>query len=264
MKVYIAGDSEGSACVVGQAGEQNGYGTWQAEYIRRRATAEAAAAVEGAREAGATEILVHDVGFIRGSSPGGLVLHYDDLPPGIHIALGGAPIKHVIDSRFDAAMLLGHHAMAGTADGVMAHTFSSVTIEKMVLNGQAIGEIGIEALQIGHFGVPVVMVSADEAGCREAQAWLGEIELAPTKQGLGPHWAISRHPADAAALIRARARTALERLDDFAPLTMDPPYELWTHCYTEEQARARAEIKGGEFVPPRSYVIRTDSCLDFI
>ena len=61
--------------------------------------------------------------------------------------------------------------MAGVGDGVMAHTFSSAEIENMWLNGKRIGEIAIEALQIGIFGVPVVMVSADEAGCREAREW---------------------------------------------------------------------------------------------
>lgn len=264
MKVYIAVDSEGSACIVGQATEGVGYGTWEAEYTRTRATQEAAAAVEGVRKAGADEVLVHDAGFIRGHTPMGQVLHYDQLPRGIRIGLGGAPIKRVIDESFDAAILLGHHAMAGTEGGVMAHTFSSVTIQRMVLNGREIGEIGVEALQIGHFGVPVVMVSADEAGCREAREWLGDVEVAPTKRGLDMHQAISLQPEDACDLIREKARTALQRVGDFAPLTLDPPYECRTDCFTEEQARARAKVKGGEFVAPRSYVVRSDSPLDFI
>ncbi len=264
MKVYIAVDSEGSACIVREKDPETVYGTWQAEYIRKQATAEAAAAVEGAREAGATDILVHDVGFIRGHSPIGLVLHYDDLPHGIQIALGGAAIKQVIDESFDAAILLGHHAMAGTSDGVLAHTFSSASVEKMTLNGEAIGEIAIEALQIGHFGVPVVMVSADEAGCREAKEWLGEVEIAPTKRGLATHQAVSLHPADACELIRSQACAALSRLQDFTPFALDPPYELLIDCFTRQQARIRAESKGGEFVPPRGCFIKTDNCLDLI
>lgn len=264
MKVYIGMDSEGSACVVREKDPKTVYGTWQAEYIRKRATAEAAAAVEGAKEAGATDILVHDIGFIRGYSPVGLVLNYDDLPRGIRIALGGAPIKRVIDASFDAAILLGHHAMAGVEDGVMAHTFSSAEIENMWLNGRRIGEIAIEALQIGVFGVPVVMVSADEAGCREAKGWLGNVEAAPTKQGLATHWAISLHPADAGELIRAKTVVALQRLNDFKPFTLEPPFELKVDCYTEEQTQRRAERKGGVLIGPKSFVIRTDTPLDFI
>ncbi len=264
MKVYIAVDSEGSACIVREKHPEMVYGPWQAEYIRKRATEEAAAAVEGAREAGATDILVHDVGFIRGYSPVGLVLYYDRLPRGVEIALGGAPIKDVVDESFDAAMLLGHHAMAGTSDGVLAHSFSSAAIEKMMLNGRPVGEIALEALQIGHFGVPLAMVSADEAGCREALHWLGDVEVAPTKRGLSTHQAISLHPDDACDLIRSRAQAALERLKDFRPFALPPPYQLRTDCFTEDQARARAERKGAEFIPPRSYVIRTDNCLDLI
>jgi len=263
MKVYIGVDSEGSACVVRERDSRTVYGTWQAEYIRKRATEEAAAAAEGAREAGATDIVVHDIGFIRGASPVGLVLHYDDLPRGIRIGLGGAPIKEVIDSSFDAAMLIGHHAMAGVEEGVMAHTFSSVSIENMWLNGRRIGEIGVESLQIGAFDVPVAMVSADEAGCKEAQEWLGDVEVAATKRGLSTHHAISLHPADACDLIRGKARAALGRLGDFEPFRLPPPFELRTDCYTGEQARSRAAKKGGVLVGPKSFVVRTDTPLDF-
>jgi len=264
VKVYIAVDSEGEACITREKDPETVYGTWQAEYIRQRATAEASAAVRGAREAGADQILVHDCGFIRGASPIGLVLHYDDLPRGVHIGLGGAPIQRLCDDSFDAAILIGHHAMAGVEDGVMAHTFSSRTIEEMRFNGQPIGEIGFESLLFGAFGVPVVMVSADEAGCREAREWLGDIELAPTKRGLATHWAVSLHPQDACELIQDRARAALERLSDFTPLTAAPPLELQVTCFTEAQARKRCASVGerAEMVGDRSYAIRADQPLD--
>ena len=146
-KVYIAVDSEGAACVVGEPAGDGRIGAWQLDYVRQRATEEATAAVLGARETGATDILVHDVGFLRGYSPVGNVLLYDELPRGTRIALGGAPIKQVAAEGFDAAFLLGHHAMAGDPSGVMAHTFSTVSIASVHLNGQPIGEIGIESLQ---------------------------------------------------------------------------------------------------------------------
>ena len=263
MKVYILTDSEGQAAVTRERDPENVYGPWQAEYIRQRATAETTAAVEAAREAGATDILVHDCGFIRGVSPGGLVLHYDELPRGIRIAQGGVPLHLVIDSSFDAVIMLGHHAMAGVEDGVMAHTFSSAEVENMWLNGRRIGEIAVEALIFGTFGVPVVMVAGDEAGCREAREWLGDVEVAPVKKGLGTHWAISLHPADADELIRERTRAALGRLSDFAPFKMDPPFELRTDCFTEAQAQQRAAVEGSELVGPKSVLIRTDTPLDF-
>ena len=80
---------------------------WQAEYNRRRATDETTACVEAARDAGADEIIVHDCGFIRGVTPGGLTLLYDELPRGVKIVMGGAGLLSVIDETFDGVILLG-------------------------------------------------------------------------------------------------------------------------------------------------------------
>ena len=262
MKVYIAMDSEGSACVVGDARPDGRTGPWQFEYARRRITEEAAAAVEGARQAGATDIVVHDVGFMRGHAPGGLIMHYDELPRGIRIALGVAPIKSVCDTTFDAAFLIGHHARAGVPTGVMAHSFSMVSIDRITLNGREIGEIGIESLQIGAFGVPVVFVGADEDGTREAREWLGDIEVAATKKGLGYHGAVSLHPADACDLIRSCAARAIERLDEFKPLHIAPPYEMEIVTRSEEAAEMRVKRHGAKRVGPRTVIKRTNDPLE--
>jgi len=262
VKVYIAVDSEGQACVTREAGPDRVYGTFQAEFIRRQATAETTAAVQGARDAGATDILVHDVGFIRGATPVGLTLLYDDLPQGIRIALGGAPLKDVAGEGFDAAFLIGCHAMAGAPGGVLAHTFSSVTVKEMILNDRPVGEIAIEALQLGVFDIPLVMVSGDRAACDEAIDWLGNVEVAPVKKGFSAHSAVSMHPADACDLVCAAAKRALARLGDFTPFTMPPPYELRVACFTSDQADTRARKAGGERVGPTDYVVRTDDPLD--
>ncbi len=144
----------------------------------------------------------------------------------------------------------------------MAHTFSSVTIERMSLNGKPIGEIGLEALQLGVFDIPVVMVSADEAGCREAKEWLGNIELAAVKKGLSTHRAISLHPEDACELIRSKAKLALQRLKEFAPLKMEGPFKLQVDCFTEQQAQARAQKVSGQLIGSKSYIVQSRNPLD--
>lgn len=251
MKVFILVDSEGSACVAD-------YGEAQGEFIRQQATHEAAAAIRGAREAGASEILINDGGFVRGYTPIGLVLHYNQLPSGIQIAVGPTPLREILDKTFDAAIILGIHAMAGVEDGVLAHTFSSVGIEAMWLNSRQIGEIGILSLVFGAYDIPVVMVSADEAGCREALECLGPIETAPTKRGLSTKSAISLHPDDACELIQEKTEAALSRLSEFEPLRIEPPYELRTDCYTEDYAQTRCERKSGKMVGPKSFVVMAD------
>ena len=211
MKLYICVDSEGQGAITREKDPVSVYGPWQAEYNRRRATDETIACVEAARDAGADEIIVHDCGFIRGVTPGGLTLHYDQLPRGIKIVMGGASLLSVIDETFDGIILLGHHAMAGTPNGVMAHTFSSAEIADMRLNERSIGEIAMEALQFGSVGVPVIMVSGDDKACNEAVEWLGHIETAPVKNGLGTHQALSLHPRDADDLIRDKTVAAIGR-----------------------------------------------------
>lgn len=258
MRVYIAVDSEGEACITREVGTTGPYGTFQADYNRRRATDEATAAVKGAREAGADDIVVHDCGFIRDATPIGLTLYYDDLPRGIRIAIGGAPMADVAALGFDGAILIGHHAMAGTPAGVMAHTFSSLTVASMRLNGKEIGEIGLESLLLGRFGIPVVLVAGDEAACAEAREWLGDVAVAAVKVGLSTHSAISLHPQDACELIQTLARRAVGGTRRREPLTMQGPFELVVECSSPEQAEARCVRAGGERVGERSYVIHSD------
>ena len=264
MKVYIFVDSEGQACITREPHPETVYGTFQGEYNRRRATDETIAAVEGARAGGASEVIVHDAGFIRAHTPMSLTLFYEDLPRGIRIVMGPSPLKQVAPEGFDAAFLIGTHARAGTPDGVMAHTFSSVTIRHMTLNGTSVGEIELHALQFGAFGIPVAMVAGDEAGCREATACLGDVELAPVKRGLSTHSAVSLHPRDADDLIHGAAQAAMQRVADFKPYERPGPYELHVDCNTAEQARVRAERKGGTFIEPASYVVRSDTPLNLI
>ena len=153
--------------------------------------------------------------------------------------------------------------MAGTPNGVMAHTFSSAEIADMRLNNRSIGEIAMEALQFGSVGVPVIMVSGDDKACNEAVDWLGNVETAPVKRGLGTHQALSLHPKDADDLIREKTAAAIGRIADFTPLVIPPPYELEVECFTEEIAAHRATLPLTERSGPRTVVLKTDNVIDF-
>jgi D-amino peptidase len=89
-----------------------------------------------------------------------------------------------LDETFDGMVMIGFHAMMGTPDGVLNHTQSSKSENRYWYNGVESGELAQNALIAGHFNVPLIMVTGDEATCREAHQFFGEdIVTVATKKG---------------------------------------------------------------------------------
>src|SRR5918992_6153816 len=121
---------------------------------RRLMTGDANAAIAGAFDAGATEVVVCDS---HGPARTLLVEELDSratLVRGLH-----KPGKMVegLDSSFDAVCLVGYHARAGAAHGILNHTWLGKEIQDVWLNGEPAGELRLVAAVAGHFGVPVVL-----------------------------------------------------------------------------------------------------------
>jgi D-amino peptidase len=130
-----------------------------------------------------------------------------------------------VDPGCAAAMFVGYHASAGTAGGVIAHCYRR-RIAEIRLNGLKVGEIGFNAALAGHFGVPVVMISGDEAACAEARQLMPAIVAAPVKRGVGAYSAACLHPKKSQELIQASARQAVSDLKRFKPLDVSRPVTL--------------------------------------
>ncbi len=221
LKVYISADMEG---VTGVVTDQQ-LGPTGFEYARFRGfmTDEVNAAIEGARAAGATEIVVSD------SHGNGQNLLIEQLPDDVLVVRAwprDLGMMHGIDETFDAAIFIGYHASTSNLDGVRAHTNSSANYTAVRLNGRDMPEGGINAAIAGHFGVPVVMVSGGDAAVEEVRAVVGDIEGAVVKWNHGFHSATTMTPAAGADLIRERVTSALNRLGDFTPLRYDGPVTL--------------------------------------
>lgn len=221
LKVYISADMEG---VVGAVtGDQLGPTGFEYGTFRRLMTNEVNAAIEAARAMGATEILVSD------SHGNGENLLIEELPQDIQLVRSWPrPLMMMegIDETFDAAILIGYHASTNNSSGVRAHTFSSANLTAVRLNGMDMMEASMSAAIAGDFGVPVVMISGDDAAVAEAQRIVGDMEGAVVKWNYGFHSARTIMPEASYALIGDRVRAALGRLDDFAPYTMNGPLEL--------------------------------------
>ncbi|MFB3153711.1 MAG: M55 family metallopeptidase, partial [Candidatus Acidiferrales bacterium] len=131
-----------------------------------------------------------------------------------------------IDETFDAIFFIGYHASTNNPAGVRAHTFSSARLTSVKLNGTPVTEGAFNAAIAGHFGVPVVMVSGDDAAVAEVQSLVGDIEGAVVKKNLGFHSAETLTPEASYELIAQKVKTALGRLGDFKPYRVETPVTL--------------------------------------
>jgi D-amino peptidase len=134
----------------------------------------------------------------------------------------------------------------------------------MWLNGEKIGEIGMEFALAGYFGVPVVLVTGDEAACREAKTYVPEVEVAAVKQGITRGSAICLHPEKARALIREKTELALRRVKEIPPYRVQPPFELRTRYVPTSLAFTASQRPGVELVDARTTVARGDDFLDLV
>jgi D-amino peptidase len=218
LKVLISVDMEGVAGVV--TSDQLGPTGFEYGRFREFMTREALAAVEGARAAGATEIVVADA---HGNGENLLIEQF----PGDVRIIRSWPRKLSmvagVDEKVDALVFIGYHAGTNNPTGVRAHTFSSATLTRVALNGTNVTEGSWNAAIAGHFGVPVVMISGDDAAIAEVRGAVGSIEAAETKRTLGFHSANTLTPQAAAAEIRRRVEGALKRRADFKPYRVNGP-----------------------------------------
>ena len=240
MRIYILTDMEGVGGVINRSqvfSGQPGY-----EKTREWLTLEVNAAVEGALEGGAKEILVLD-GHGANSACN---LLYEKLHEGAQYIQGvpWAEYLQSLDSSFDGMFHIGAHAMAGTRGAVLEHTMSSETWVEMLVNGSPMGEIGLCAAAAGHFDVPFVMVSGDDKACREAEELVPGIECAVVKEGISRHCAKLLPMPVVHNLIREKARLALTGAKSIRPFTVDSPVEIQIEYFRNDLVDAIAEREG--------------------
>jgi len=225
MKIYIETDMEGISGI--RRGDQGfvNPGTSNYKIGQRLLTADVNAAIEGALEAGAGEIVVND------GHGGGTHILAEELHPQAKLE---SPVsgrgKHYapsLNKTFSAVFVIGAHAMAGTEKAFLDHTQSSTDWYNYYLNGKKYGEIGQGAVVAGHYNVPVVLVTGDLAATIEAKKLLGkEIEVVAVKEGLSRNTAKSIHPSKAYQLIKKAALTSLSKIDRIKPLKLKLPIEI--------------------------------------
>lgn len=215
MRVYISVDLEGINGVCHSSHTQPG----EPGYERgvQLMHAETNAVIQGARAGGATEVVVNDSHWDARN------LRTELLEPGTTLVTGwqkpfsmmsgvSGEISGVSfgDKGFDCAFFVGYHAMAGVARGVLSHTYRAQVFYDVKLNGQSVGETALNAALAAHYGVPIALVTGDDAVCEEATAQLGPVKCVTVKQAVSRYAAVFRPHQDVLNDLKQAAMSVLE------------------------------------------------------
>jgi D-amino peptidase len=256
MRVHIISDMEGIAGIVRP--EQTAAGEDLYEEGRKLYTEEINAAVRGAKKAGADEIVVMDHhGAGKAYSFNSLLPELLDPACEFVVQSSWTEYTGFLEEGCDACLLIGMHAMAGTPDGVLAHTVHGREWRSLRFNGVLVGETGINAALCGTWDCPVLLVTGDEATCREATSLLGDgLTTVAVKRGIGRSSARNLAPQRARERIETAARDALGKLDAVAPYDPGRPAEIAVEFMSPAEVGKYRGRTGVEVNDPESVVSR--------
>ena len=264
MKILISTDIEGVAGVFNP--QQTRSGNPEYERARLLMTHEANAAIAGAFDAGAAEVLVNDShGDFRNMPP-------ELLDPRAKIVMGKPRYLSMVagvDDGVDAVCMIGYHSRA-QGRGILAHTINSFAFARVLLNELEVGEAAIYGALAGEYGVPVAMASGDDAFIEEHRPLLPDTVFVQTKRATGQHSGISLSPAQSCDAIRAGVAAALAQPRKAQPLSLKIPLAVRVQTQTPALADlfcqwpALQRTAGDELAfsaPTVEAAVRTLNCL---
>jgi D-amino peptidase len=250
MRIYISADMEGVAGITAEE-QTNPVGQPEYAFSCELMTAEVRAACEGAKEAGATSIVVNDSHWNMRN-----IIH-DGLPADVRLIRGSdkpLSMNQGLEAGADFAAYVGYHAGGGTRDAVLDHTYTDTTIHEVRINGEPCSEARINAAVAGAYGVPVVFLSGDQSACADAASFLPWAVTVEVKRAIGRYAAASLSPEESRAAIRSGMRTAVREAKKRGskPYALVPPIALeMTFTYTSK-ADVAALLPGSERISGRT------------
>jgi len=254
VKVYISADMEGVAGI--SDWEQCLAGGDDYPLGRDLLLVEVNAAIDGAREAGATEILVNDSHSAMRNLP----------PTELHgqaSYLSGRfkPLYMMegLDASYDVVLFLGYHAAMPTP-GILSHTYNPRAIGDVTLNGTVTGEAGINALVAMHHGVPVAVITGDQYVGPEAAPFCPGIEVVQVKRSVSRYAAEHLHPDVARERIRAGVHQCLSS-PSAGPPVIDLPATLEVQLMSPDMAEQATWLRDVERVTSTSVRFTDDDPL---
>jgi D-amino peptidase len=246
MKLFISADMEGiSGVATNQQLKTNG----EYQRFRKLMTADVNAAIEGAFNAGATEIVVADG---HGNMSNIII---EELDSRARLVSGSNRVMcqlEGLDESFDGIMFVGHHGREGGSDvTVISHTLAGICVNEMKINGKIVGETEMNTYVAGAFGVPAIFTSGDDAYVKEVQETFPEIEGAVVKRAIDRFAAELIHPATAREIIKAQAESAVKKAKDIKPVTLEGPVTFEIEMKGPQQAKMTTTLSTVELIGPK-------------
>lgn len=256
MKLLIACDMEGISGVVNW--DQVDPSNPEHKRFCKIMTADVNAAIQGAASAGATEFLVAD-GHWNSTN-----ILLEELDPRARLNSGSPShlsMVQGVDSGVDAALFIGYHARVGSLNAILDHTWSSIRVNNLWLNGRLVGEFGLNSAVCGHFGVPVLMVTGDQTVCAEAKEWVQGVYTAVVKKAVGRFSAECLPIAVSQQLIRDTAEKAVRQFQvtkSPAALKIKTPVKLELEMVSTQMADMAVLLPGAQRVDGRKLVYEAE------
>ena len=219
VKIYIHTDLEGISGV--DKFEMMDQTTDGYQEARKLLMEDINAAVEGAFEGGADEVVVLDSHDGAHNFLPDLLDKHAKVDPRANKKWWAA-----LDDTYSGTLFIGAHAMSGTMNAFLDHTQSSINWHDYSINGRRWGELAQWALVAGNFGVPLIMMSGDEAACKEAHDFFDPIETAAVKKAVGRNKADLVPLDEARARIREAAKKSISLVGKAKPFKVKMPMEI--------------------------------------
>lgn len=259
MRVFISGDIEGVTGVISWAQAEGPHSDhYDFPFARAMYTHDVNAAIRGARRAGATQVVVKD------SHGGCRNLLVGDLEPGVELISGYGATPHGmmegIQDGFDAAILVGYHARAGHP-GLMAHALVG-GLHRFWIDGVEAGEIAFSAAVAGAFGIPLVAVTSDNEGCREAEATIPGVATYAVKVSMGTFMARVLHPSVTGPGIESCIAEGLGRVREIPPYAFSGPVTMRIAFQTPQLAEPLVLVDGVARIDPYTLEWTSTTFLD--
>ncbi|MGE5648461.1 MAG: M55 family metallopeptidase [Acidobacteriota bacterium] len=240
--IFLITDAEGVAGICRQEQTDS-----KDPELRALLAGEVNAAVQGFLEGGADEVVVWD-GHGGSASLSALTIH-----PRAKLLMGGLGVTMTLERKYAAIAFLGQHAMANVRGGIMAHSYSSLGIQNMRVNGKAVGETETRAALAGAFDTPVIFLSGDNAAVAELRAIIPDAETAAVKEGLGRHVCLTLSAEAARRSIQEHARLAMAKIGTVRPYRIAGPVTVEIEYTTRNSLGIDAGRKtGAEVVDDRT------------